>query len=97
MITSNKISLLISVAPGKNVINRNAIESSVTLSHTYTFEELKAGQGGAADASEYCSCGWPEHMLLPKGTHKGMVYELFVMATDYTVDNVSSVYNTVYR
>ena len=77
------------MAPGKNVINRNAAESNVTLSHTYTFDELRDGQGGSADADEYCSCGWPEHMLLPKGTHKGMDFELFVMATDYTVDNVS--------
>lgn len=81
--------LHILVAPGKNVITRNAIDSNVTLSHTYTFEELKAGQGGSQNASEYCSCGWPEHMLLPKGTYKGMDYELFVMATDYTVDSVS--------
>lgn len=75
------------MAPGKNVINRNAIESNVTLSHTYTFEELKAGQSAEA-ASEYCSCGWPEHMLVPKGTSKGMDFELFVMATDYDIDNV---------
>ncbi|MCF6786116.1 hypothetical protein, partial [Corynebacterium parakroppenstedtii] len=59
------------LAPGKNVINRNAAESNVTLSHTYTFDELKSGQGGPEDANEYCSCGWPEHMLLPRGTHKG--------------------------
>lgn len=78
------------MAPGKNVISRNAADSNVTLSHTYTFDELKAGQGGSADADEYCSCGWPEHMLLPRGTIKGMEYDLFVMATDYTVDNVSN-------
>ena len=77
------------MAPGKNVINRNAIESSVTLAHTYTFDELKAGQLGPAEATEYCSCGWPENMLVPKGTIKGMEFDLFVMATDYTVDNVS--------
>lgn len=77
------------VAPGKNVINRNAIESSVTLAHTYTFEELKAGQNTSEESSEYCSCGWPEHMLVPRGTTKGMDFELFVMCTDYTVDNVS--------
>nr|CAC44752.1 hemocyanin subunit 4 [Cupiennius salei] len=75
------------LAPGKNVINRNAIESSVTLAHTYTFEELKAGQAASQDATEYCSCGWPENMLVPKGTSKGMDFELFVMCTDYTVDN----------
>lgn len=79
--------LFILVAPGKNVINRNAIESNVTLSHTYTFQELKSGQSANAE-SEYCSCGWPEHMLVPKGTTKGMDFELFVMATDYSVDNV---------
>nr|CAC44753.1 hemocyanin subunit 5 [Cupiennius salei] len=75
------------LAPGKNVINRNAIESSVTLSHTYTFDELKSGQGANENSTEYCSCGWPENMLVPRGTHKGMEFQLFVMATDYTKDN----------
>ncbi|KAG8177965.1 hypothetical protein JTE90_014708 [Oedothorax gibbosus] len=75
------------LAPGANTISRNAIDSSVTLAHTYTFDELRAGQSGSSDASEYCSCGWPEHMLVPKGTHKGMEFELFVMLTDYTEDN----------
>ncbi|GIY15233.1 hypothetical protein CDAR_35001, partial [Caerostris darwini] len=74
-------------APGNNQISRNAIDSSVTLSHTYTFEELKQGKSGSKDASEFCSCGWPEHMLVPRGTHKGLDFQLFVMLTDYTQDN----------
>ncbi|XP_054706209.1 hemocyanin G chain-like [Uloborus diversus] len=74
------------LAPGKNTLSRNAIESAVTLAHTFTFDELQAGKG-SQNASEYCSCGWPENMLIPRGTHKGMDFELFVMLTDYTVDN----------
>jgi tyrosinase len=27
------------------------------------------------------TCGWPHHLLLPKGTEKGMVYDLVVMIT----------------
>nr|CAC44749.1 hemocyanin subunit 1 [Cupiennius salei] len=73
--------------PGKNFIHRNAFDSNVTLSHTYTFDELRSGLSASQDATEYCSCGWPEHMLIPRGTTKGIEFELFVMATDYTHDN----------
>lgn len=33
-------------------------------------------------------CGWPQHMLIPKGTEAGMKYDIFVMVTDYERDRV---------
>lgn len=75
------------LAPGVSSVSRNSVESNVTLSHTYTFEELREGKLAPSDATEYCNCGWPRHMLIPKGTHKGMEFQLFVMLTDYSVDN----------
>lgn len=35
-----------------------------------------------------CGCGWPEHLLLPKGKPEGMKFDVFVMITDYTNDRV---------
>lgn len=75
--------------PGRNTITRRSVDSSVTLSHVPTFEELEKGEGLPDRASEYCSCGWPEHMLVPRGTPRGMVFHLFVMITDYEQDKVT--------
>ncbi|XP_054709529.1 hemocyanin D chain-like [Uloborus diversus] len=74
--------------PGKNTIQRRSLDSSVTLSAIPTFDELEKGDVLAGKATEYCSCGWPEHMLVPKGTPRGMVFHLFVMLTDYEQDKV---------
>jgi hypothetical protein len=35
---------------------------------------------------EYCDCGWPYHLLLPRGTVAGMPMRLLVMATDFQRD-----------
>jgi len=37
---------------------------------------------------QYCRCGWPYHMLLPRGTREGMRFRLMVMATDGRADRV---------
>uniref|UniRef100_A0A1W7RAE6 Hemocyanin subunit 6 n=1 Tax=Hadrurus spadix TaxID=141984 RepID=A0A1W7RAE6_9SCOR len=78
------------VAPGKNPIKRDHKNSSVTVSKIRTFAELKSGVA-AEDANEYCSCGWPEYMLIPRGNHKGMEFELFVMLTDYEKDKIADI------
>jgi tyrosinase len=36
----------------------------------------------------YCDCGWPYNLLLPRGTREGMPFRLLVMLTDWGVDNV---------
>lgn len=36
----------------------------------------------------YCECGWPYHLLLPRGTTAGMYFRLFVMITDGEIDQV---------
>ena len=36
----------------------------------------------------FCGCGWPQHMLLPRGKQEGMAFELFVMVTDWSQDKV---------
>lgn len=36
----------------------------------------------------YCDCGWPYNLLLPRGTSEGMPFRLLVMLTDWSLDNV---------
>ncbi|NP_001301077.1 hemocyanin F chain-like [Limulus polyphemus] len=74
---------------GHNTIVRNSTESSVTVSKIHTFNELKAGVGVDEKNTEYCSCGWPQHMLVPRGNEKGMDFQLFVMVTDWEGDHVN--------
>jgi len=38
--------------------------------------------------TEYCGCGWPEHLYLPKGTLQGMEFDLFAMITSFDQDQV---------
>lgn len=78
------------LAAGKNTITRKSSDSSVTVSHTPSFEQLQRGEGVDENTTEFCSCGWPEHLLVPRGTYKGMDFELFVMLTDYEQDHVGT-------
>jgi len=45
-------------------------------------------QQGAQALENYCDCGWPYNLLLPRGTHEGMRFRLLVMLTDWNIDNV---------
>ncbi|XP_054722182.1 hemocyanin C chain-like [Uloborus diversus] len=74
--------------PGVNNITRASKSSSVTVSSERKFSQLLSGEGANEHTSEYCSCGWPDHLLIPKGNDKGMKFHLFVMVTDHLKDLV---------
>lgn len=38
------------------------------------------------NSNDYCDCGWPYSLLLPRGTEKGMAFRLLVMFTGNDVD-----------
>lgn len=42
------------------------------------------------DKAIFCGCGWPHHMLVPKGDEDGVEFVLFVMVSDYMKDQVGS-------
>ncbi|MGH9971651.1 MAG: hypothetical protein ACREBG_28180 [Pyrinomonadaceae bacterium] len=46
--------------------------------------------GTPADARNYCDCGWPYHLLLPRGNENGMDFRLLVMLTDWNIDSVGA-------
>lgn len=85
----------ITVAAGQSTITRKSEESSVTVSSTPTFSQLQAGEGISENSTEFCSCGWPQHLLLPRGTDRGMDFNLFVMLTDYEQDHVSKLISQI--
>ncbi|GFU88601.1 hemocyanin B chain [Trichonephila clavipes] len=77
------------VRPGTNTIERRSIDSSVTLSKQQTLKELLPGKGTDRRSDEYCSCGWPDHLLVPKGDSAGMKFHLFAIFTNYFEDTVN--------
>jgi tyrosinase len=40
------------------------------------------------EASNYCTCGWPYNLLLPRGTEEGMPFRLAVICSDWEIDQV---------
>lgn len=77
---------------GTNIIRRASKDSTVTIPYERTFRSLtiETPQAGTKAESEfnYCGCGWPAHMLIPRGTPQGFDCELFVMVSDYEQDKV---------
>jgi tyrosinase len=45
---------------------------------------------GSDAAANYCNCGWPFNLLLPKGAPEGMPFRLMVMLSDWTIDQTGS-------
>lgn len=74
------------VVRGRNEITRQSSASSVTIPHEVTYRNLDnnrpAANTDAAESFNICGCGWPENMLIPKGTTDGYQSQLFVMVTN---------------
>ncbi|KAH8253120.1 hypothetical protein KR032_003624 [Drosophila birchii] len=82
----------VELVPGVNTIRRQSTDSSVAIPFERSFRPVGADyQPKAADELarfRFCGCGWPQHLLLPKGNAQGMLFDLFVMISDYTQDSV---------
>nr|BAN20821.1 prophenoloxidase [Riptortus pedestris] len=84
----------VNLKSGKNNLTRNSSESSVTIPFETTFRDLNDNrpqqQGGALERFNYCGCGWPQHMLIPKGSPEGYLCQLFVMVSNFNDDRVET-------
>jgi hypothetical protein len=82
--------LVVAVKPGLNTISRSSALSALTINQdsVYTAQKDKA----AIRRANQCRCGWPQTLLVPRGTQNGTTYRLFAMVTDYTEDKVGSTY-----
>ncbi len=84
-LTQNEIYLVL-VRAGSNTIQRRSIESTLTIPFQFTFrneDAIPLTSGEAAQNFIFCGCGWPDHLLIPKGTPDGLLCDLFVILTDY--------------
>lgn len=82
---------MVLVNPGETVIRRQSEEASVTIPFKQSFGNIglkPVTTGDDAENFNYCGCGWPNHMLLPRGTKEGSEYYVFVMISNYEDDSV---------
>ena len=82
---------IFTVQPGKNDINRQSNDSTLTIPFERTFRNLddqRPSGGEALESFNFCGCGWPQHMLVPKGTKEGFRMDMFVMISDFAGDEV---------
>lgn len=83
----------VSLKPGSNHVVRSSKDSSITNAEELTFRDLENANIDPASPEatdfNFCGCGWPQHMLLPRGRPEGMPFQLFFMLTDYAQDKVT--------
>jgi len=80
------------VKPGANSISRASLQSTVTIPFEQTFRNLENGRpsdnasANLQDDFNFCGCGWPHHMLIPRGSPEGFPSVLLVMISDAKTD-----------
>lgn len=74
--------------PGQNVIARSSRDSSVVRKPALHPDEPVPPPAGPRDP--LCDCGWPYHLLLPRGARAGMKFRLLVIMTDWQKDKVEA-------
>lgn len=78
---------------GRTLITRSSTKSSVTIPFNRTFHDMDIdSKDSDHEKINFCGCGWPHHMLLPKAKIDGMDCELFVMISNYEYDKVTISY-----
>ncbi|XP_030746161.1 phenoloxidase 1-like [Sitophilus oryzae] len=81
----------VNLKQGQNTITRNSSDSSVTIPFERTYRDLDTSrpQGGDELARfNFCGCGWPDNLLIPKGSPEGFSCQLFVMISNIADDKV---------
>lgn len=88
---------VVTLNQGDNVIVRRSDQSSITIPYNRTFRRVGVTDEPTGDAQRaafrFCGCGWPSHMLLPKGTPEGMQFDTFAMISNYADDLVDQPYD----
>lgn len=79
--------------PGRNIIRRRSDESSITIPYERSFRKIgsKFTPTDPLEKSQFqfCGCGWPQHMLIPKGSAEGTKFNIFVMISNFELDRVA--------
>lgn len=92
----NPIIYFFVVRPGTNTVQRESDASSITIPFEQTFRNLDENrpentENVEMDPLNYCGCGWPQHVLVPRGTIAGYSMVLFMIISDYTLDRVRTI------
>uniref|UniRef100_T1J6H5 Tyrosinase copper-binding domain-containing protein n=1 Tax=Strigamia maritima TaxID=126957 RepID=T1J6H5_STRMM len=76
--------------PGNNTVTRQSSQSNVTVATQKSFSQLiqESQDGTTEEQISSCSCGLPDHLLIPRGKPEGMEFQLFVMVTNAQQDRV---------
>ena len=78
------------LAPGRNVLVRLSDESSVVRklqgrapwpTSSFSAQDFDDQQSGTDAEEDYCDCGWPGNLALPRGTEAGMAFRLAAMVS----------------
>ncbi|KAF7284741.1 hypothetical protein GWI33_021611 [Rhynchophorus ferrugineus] len=80
---------LVNLKQGQNTITRNSNQSSVTIPFERTYRDLDTSRPvGGNDLAQFnfCGCGWPANLLIPKGSAEGFACQLFVMISNINDD-----------
>jgi len=87
---------LVQLNEGENKIKRKSTESSVTerrrnvlLEFDAELSEKKEGEEATPEADLYDGCGWPRHLLVPKGTSAGDEFSLLVVLSKLLPDDAA--------
>ncbi|XP_030746158.1 phenoloxidase 1-like isoform X2 [Sitophilus oryzae] len=81
----------VNLKEGKNTIMRNSSDSSVTIPFERTYRDVDTSRPEGGDALarfNFCGCGWPDNLLIPKGTPEGLPCQLFVMISNIADDKI---------
>jgi tyrosinase len=76
------------LAPGANEIERPGRLASPVRKPADRPPVLVQGPAQTPH-EQYCRCGWPYHLLIPRGTPAGMPFRVLAMLTDWELDRVS--------
>lgn len=74
----------------KTVVLRSPKDSSVVRKPARRPSDPRPQPEPGTVNNDYCDCGWPYHLLLPRGTEDGMPFRLLVMLTDWEADLVGT-------
>jgi hypothetical protein len=70
----------------KSVVFRPARQSAVVRKPARRPSEPAPPRPPGAVDQNYCDCGWPYHLLLPRGNERGLGFRFLVMLTDGQAD-----------
>jgi tyrosinase len=77
------------VEPGEATALCRPMRFSSVVRKPTTPEPVFVQPPAASRREQYCRCGWPYHLLVPRGTEEGMPFRLAAIVTDFALDNIT--------